>query len=144
MCANCQAKQTTLTFLAYICPKNRLVIKLMSKWESASSRYHVCQFSGKTNNFDFIGLNLLKYWLWGWSIKNLSLDLESALPRDHMCQFSVKMDNFEFFGLHLGKLLNHVQCFGHNNAERVLQKAERRCMELGGGWNELGGGGYTI
>ena len=29
----------------------------MLEQESASCRYHVCQFSGKTNNFKFFGLN---------------------------------------------------------------------------------------
>ena len=29
-------------------------IKLMLEWESASLRYHVCQFSIKTDNFDFL------------------------------------------------------------------------------------------
>ena len=28
--------------------------------ESAPPRYHVCQFPGKTNNYDFFGLNLPK------------------------------------------------------------------------------------
>ena len=28
--------------------------------ESAPSRYHLCQFSGKTEKFDFFGLNLGK------------------------------------------------------------------------------------
>ena len=32
----------------------------MSEKDSASSRYHVCHFSGKTDNFDFFGQNLPK------------------------------------------------------------------------------------
>ena len=84
-------------------------------------RYHVCQFSGKTNNFDFFDPNLPKNGFWGWNFKNLSADSRSAPPRDHVCQFSVKMDNFEFFDLNLGKLPNYVQYFGSNNVEGVAE-----------------------
>ena len=35
-------------------------IKLMFEGEPASSRYHVCQFSVKTDNFDLFGPNLPK------------------------------------------------------------------------------------
>ena len=59
-------------------------------------RYHVCQFSDKTDNFGFLGLNLPKNGLWGQHFKNLSLDSESASLRYHVYQFSDKTDNFEF------------------------------------------------
>ena len=120
MCDNFQAKRTTLTFLAQIFPNMDLgleILKLMLKSESALSRYHVRQFPGKTDNFDFFGSNLTKNGFWGRNFKNLSHDLESAPPRYHACQFSVIMDNFEFFGLNLGKLPNYVQYFGFNNVE---------------------------
>ena len=67
-----------------------------------SLRYHVCQFSSKTNNFDFFDLNLPKNWFWGWNFKNLSAGSRSAPSRDHFCQVLVKMGNFEFFNLSLG------------------------------------------
>ena len=73
------------------------------------------KFSGKTDNFDFLGSNLHKNGFWGGDFKNLTPDLKSATLRYHMCQISVKMDNFEFFGLNLGKLPN----FGPNNIERA-------------------------
>ena len=36
------------------------------------------QFSGKMNNFDFLGPNLPKNEFWGQNFKNLSLNLESG------------------------------------------------------------------
>ena len=81
----------------------------------------MCQFSDKTDNFDFLGPNLPKNGFLGWNFKNLSLDLESAPPRYHVSQFLVKMDNFEFFGLNLGKLPNYVQYFGSNIVEGVAK-----------------------
>ena len=60
-------------------------------------------FLGKTDNFDFLGLNLPKNEFWGRNFKNLSPDSESALPRYDVCQFSVKTDNFDFYGPNLPK-----------------------------------------
>ena len=68
----------------------------MLELESASLRYHVYQFSDKTNNFDFLGPNLPKNQFRGQNFKNLSLDSESASLRHNVHQFSDKMDNFEF------------------------------------------------
>ena len=81
----------------------------------------MCQFSNKTDNFDFLGSNLPKNGFWGWNFKNLSLDSEPVPPRYHVSQFSVKMDNFEFFGLNLGKLPNYVRYFGSNIAQSVAE-----------------------
>ena len=97
-------------------------------------RYHVCQFSGETNNFDFFNPNLPKNGFWGRNFKNLSADSGLLPPRDHVCQFSVKIDDFDFFGLNLGKLPNYVRYFGSNNVEGC-------CRDLGLDWNELGGEG---
>ena len=83
------------------------------------SRYSICHFSGKVNNFDFFGPNLPKNKFWGCNFKILSPDSESAPPRYPMCQLSVKIDNFEFLGLNLGKLLNYMRYFGFNNVEGV-------------------------
>ena len=55
--------------------------------ESASLRYHVYQFSGKTNNFEFLGPNLPKNGFLGRNFKNLSLDSESTLSIYHECHF---------------------------------------------------------
>ena len=55
--------------------------------ESALPRYHMCQFSGKTNNFDFFSPNLARTEFWGLNFKNLSPDSESLPPRYHVCQF---------------------------------------------------------
>ena len=119
--------------------------------ESASLRYHVHQFSDKTDNFEVLGPNLPKNVFWGRNFKNLSLDSESAIPIYPVGQF---------FGLNLGKLPNYVQYFGSNIVEGVVEswvEAEMswvkvggvgwKLMELGGSgwrWMELGGGGCTV
>ena len=89
----------------------------------------------RQDNFEYLGSNLPKIGFWGRNFRNLSLNLESTPPMYHVCQFSFKMVNFWFFGLNLGKMLNYVQfrfkcCWG---CYRVL----------GGGWNELGGAGWS-
>ena len=81
----------------------------------------MCQFSGKTSNFDFLDSNLPKNEFWGRNFKNLRLYSISAPPRHHVGQFSVKMDNFEFFGLNLVKLPNFVRYFGSNIIEGVAE-----------------------
>ena len=81
----------------------------------------MCEFSGKTDKFDFLGPNLPKNKSWGRNFKNLSLHLKSAPPIYHVCQFSVKMDSFKFFGLNLGKLPNYVRYFGSNIVEGVAE-----------------------
>ena len=81
----------------------------------------MCQFSDKTDNFDFLGPNLPKNEFWSWNFKNLSLDSEATPPRYHVSQFSVKMDNFECFGLNLGKLPSYMQYFGSNIVQGVAE-----------------------
>ena len=96
-------------------------LKSIFNFQSASLRYHVCQFSDNTNNIDFLGPNLPKNGFWGRNFKNLSLGSESAPPKYHVSQFSVKMKNFEYFGLNLGKLPNYVRYFGSNIVESVAE-----------------------
>ena len=108
---------------------------IMLEKESASSRYNMCQFSGKRNNFEFFDPNLPKNEFWGRNFKFLSLDSESAPPRYHACQFPVKLDNFELFELNLGKLPNYVWYFGSNNVEGVSEssmEAEMRWVKVDG------------
>ena len=81
----------------------------------------MCQFSGKTDNFDFLHPNLPNNGFWGLNFKYLSADLESAPPRYHVCQFPVKLDSFEVFHLNLGKLPNYMRYFGSNNVEVVAK-----------------------
>ena len=93
------------------------------------------QFSGRTENFEFLGPNLLpKIGFWGRNFKNQNLDLESATPLHLKSQFSVKMDNFEFFALNLGKLPNYVQYFGSNIVEGVAET----WVEVEMSWVEVG------
>ena len=64
MRTNFQEKRTTLTFSVEICPENRFWGRNFKNQspdsESAFPRYHVYQFSIKTDNFDFFGPNLPK------------------------------------------------------------------------------------
>ena len=66
---------------------------------STSSRYHVRQFSGKTNNSDFFGPNLPKNGFLGRNFKNVRTDSESAPPppKDTMCaNFQSKRTTLNF------------------------------------------------
>ena len=64
--------------------------------ESALPRYHVCQFSGKTDNFNFFVPYLPKNEFWGWNFENISPDSESAPRRYEMCQFQAKPTTLTF------------------------------------------------
>ena len=80
MSANFQLKRTPL-------PKNgfwgRNFKNLSLDSKSASLRYYVHQFSGKMNNFEFLGPTLPKNGFWGRKFKNLSLDSESTNLQIH-------------------------------------------------------------
>ena len=117
----------------------------------------MCQFSGKTDNFDFFHTNLPKNGFWDWNFENLCPESESASPIHHECQFSVKTDNFEFFGLNLGKLPNHVRYFGSYSVEGVREswleaemswvEVEMRWVKVDGAewsWVEVDGAGCTV
>ena len=66
-------------------------------------RYHVYQFSGKTENSEFLDPNLPKNGFLDQNFKNLSLDSESASLRYYVYQFSDKTNNFEFLDPNLPK-----------------------------------------
>ena len=97
----------------------------------------MCQFSGKTDKFDFFGPNLPKNGSKSRNLENLSLHSKSTPPIYHVRQFSVKMDSFKFFGLSLGKLPNHVRYFYSNNVEGVAES----WVETEMSWVGVDGGG---
>ena len=128
MWTNFQEKQTTFTFFTQICPKMYLrseiqntnigirisIVKMpcvqfsgktnnFDFLESTSLRYYVHQFSDKRDKLEFLGPNLPKNGFWGRNSKNLSLHSESASFRYYVYQFLNKMDNFEFLCLNLPK-----------------------------------------
>ena len=111
-----------------VCPKTAVRSQMRKKWEcifatifhkngfwcrnfenltlnleSALPRYHVCEFPGKTNKFDFFSPNLPQNEFWRHNFKDLTLDSESAPPRCHVCQFSGKAGSFVFFRPNLSK-----------------------------------------
>ena len=129
MWANFQEKQTALTFFSQTCPKLDLGLEIQeTNAASASSKYFVCQFSGKTDNFDFFHPNLPKSGFWARNFQNLSPDLVSSSSSYHKTQFLDKTENLVFFGLNLGKLLNFVRWFGSYivGSYRMLQTGGRR------------------
>ena len=97
--------------------------------ESASLRYFAHQFSNKTNNFEFLGPNLPKNGFWSRNLKNLSLDSELTPPIYHVCQLLIFRPKF-------GEIAQLRAIFW-------FKFCWRWCRELAGGWNELGGGGWS-
>ena len=51
----------------------------MLESELASSRYHVCQFSGKTHNFDFFGPNLHKNEFYGLEFQKINVGIRISI-----------------------------------------------------------------
>ena len=90
-------KNEQLDFFDQNLPKNGFwgqIFKILSPYsESASLRYCVHQFLDKTNNFEFLGPNLLKNGFRAWNFK-VWIWLEWTPPIYHVYQFSVKLDNF--------------------------------------------------
>ena len=56
----------------------------------------MCQFSGKTNNFDLFDTNWPKKGFWDWKIKNLISDSKSPPRKDNLCQIQSKWTNLNF------------------------------------------------
>ena len=107
MCANFHLKQTTLTFLAQICPKRKLGFEIQKT--NVGIRISILEIPcapvfRQNEQLQFLGPNLPKNGFWGQDFKNLNLDLESAFLRYYECQFSDKTDNFEFLGPNLSKM----------------------------------------
>ena len=98
------------------------------------------QFSDKTDNFGFSGLNLLKNGIWGRNFKNLSLHLESTSPIHRACQVFLKKDNFSFFSVNLGKLPNCGQYFSPNIVDSIAE----RWVEAEMSWVEVEGTGWRL
>ena len=104
----------------------------MLEYEPTSSKYHVCEFSGKIDNIDFFGLNLPKNGFCDPNFKKLSPDLDSAPSSSSPGQFSVKVDSFKFLGLNLGKL--------RDTRDKKVQITLRLLLRAGsGGSNGVGG-----
>ena len=85
----------------------------------------MCQFSGKTDNFDFFDKKLPKNGFWGLNFKKLSAVSNLYPPSFPMYQFSVKINKFELFGLSLGELPDTCDIKGQITL-RVLQRAGLR------------------
>ena len=139
MCDNFKEKQTTLTFSDPGLPKSYLELKIRKT--NVVIRINILEIPcvpifRQNWHFYFLSPNLPKNEFWGRNFKNLSLDLESAPPIYHACaNFQSKWITFNFwpkFGeiAQLRAIFWFKYCWGC-------------CRELGGGWNELGGGGWS-
>ena len=104
------------------------------------SRYHVCQFSGKTDNFDFFGSNLPKNKFWDRNFKNLSPDLKWRPPRYYVCQF--QRTTLKFLAKIWGNCL--ITCdILFLVTLRVLQRAGWKLKWAGWRWMELREGRWS-
>ena len=65
---------------------------------------YVRQFSEKTDNFQFLGLNFAKNGFWSWNFKNVSPDSKLASLKYSVHQFSDKTDKSEFLSLNSAKI----------------------------------------
>ena len=110
MCANFQAKQTTLTFLDQSCPKMDLGLEIQEA--NAEIRISILEISCVLIFRQNRQLQLFRP-----KFGQKCPDSESAPQIYHVCQFSVKIDNFEFFDLNLGKFPYYVRYFGFNHIQ---------------------------
>ena len=98
--------------------------------ESASLRYHVYQFSDKTDTFDFMGPNLPKNRFWDRNFKNLSLDSESASLRHYVHQFSYRTDNFDFLAPNLPKIGFWCRNFENQSLDSETNTSNIPCVPI--------------
>ena len=126
ICANFQAKRTGFW--------GRNFEKLNLDADSTPPIYHMCKFSGKTDNFDFFGPNLPKKWILRSEFRDSKSGFRISTSNIHECQ----LDNFEIFGLNLGKLPNYVRYFDSYNVEGVAES----WVEVEKSWVEVNGTGW--
>ena len=107
----------------------------MSEKESASSRDHVCQFSGKTDNFDFFGPNLPKNGFRGSQFQKSKSEFGISTPKIPWEPISSQNEQLWIFRLKFGKIAQLREYFGSNNVECVAEswiKAEMSWVEMDG------------
>ena len=133
-------KMDNFEFLDPNLPKNgfcsRNFKNLSPDSESASLRYYVHQHSDKTNNFEFLGPNLPKNGLWGSEFQKSKSGFGSNTS---------KIQWVPIFSQN-GQLLIFRSKFGEIAQLRAIfwfKYCWGCCRELGGGWNELGRGGWS-
>ena len=114
----------------------------MVEYESASSRYHVCQFYVKQIALIFSAQI--------WPKIDFGSEFQKAKFGFGICTSKIpcvlifsQNGKFEFFGLNLGKLPNYMQYFGSNNVEGVVGnwvEAAMRWLEVDqAGWRWVHG-----
>ena len=125
LCAIFQAKRTNLNSSTQILPKNEFwgqnSKNLSLDLESAPPRYHVSQYSSKTESFDSFSPNLPQNWFLGSEFQKSKSGSGISVTEIPVCQFPIKINNSEFFGLNLGKLPHYMQYFDSNSVESVVE-----------------------
>ena len=124
MWANFQAKQTTLIFLAEICPKIDLALEIQKT--IVGIRNSILEIScvpifRQNKQVELFRPKFAQKWILGSEFQKSKCRFKISTSKEPCVQFLVKMVNFEFFDLNLGKLLNYVQYFGSNNVEGVAE-----------------------
>ena len=142
MCANFEAKRTTLSFLTQICPEMAFWSEILKT--NIEIRIDILEIPcvpifRQNEQVWFFWPKFAQKWISGRNFKNLSLHSKSVPPIYHVCQFSVKMDSLRFFDLNLGKLPNYVRYFGSNNVEGVAES----WVETEMSWLGVDGAGWT-
>ena len=99
MCANFQAKRTTLNFRPKFVQKRILgseFQKIKSGCRINSFKISCVPILRPSKQLLLFQTKFAQKNFWGWNFKILSLDSESAPPICHDSQFLGKTDNFEF------------------------------------------------
>ena len=139
MCVNFQLKRTTLTFLDQICPKRKLGFEI-----------HQTNVRIRISIFEMLCVPILRQngqlWIFGskfaekWILGSKFLKSKSGLRISILQILCVPIFSQN------GQLLISWPKFGEIAQLRAIfwfKYCWGCCRELGGGWNELGGGGWS-
>ena len=135
MCANFQAKRTTLTFSDQICPKRNFgvgILKNLVRMQNQLLQDIMCaNFQAKRTTFTFQTKFAQKRIL---GSKFRSSKPGFGISTSTIPWVTIFRQNAQLwiFGLNLGKSPNYVRYFGYYNVEGVAESL-----------NELGGGGWS-
>ena len=106
MCANFQLKQTTLTFLAQICPKRKLEFEIQKT--NVGIRISIFEISclpifRQNGQLWVLGPKFAQKWILRSKFQKSKSGFGSVSLIYYECQFSDKKDNFEFLTPNLPK-----------------------------------------
>ena len=133
-------KTDNFEFLGPNLPKNKFwgrnIKNLSLDLESASMRYCVHHFLDKTDNFEFFGPNLPKNGFWGSEFLKSKSGFEISTTKIPCVPISSQNGQLLLFWPKFGEIAQLRAIFWFKYCWGC-------CRELGGDWNELGGGGWS-